>query len=185
MAHVFDPETLHAVVREVVGPPIEELLPTLIDRLDQRFPGQINREQRWVINNAGGAMGGMTFLHASLSEYLIVFGTPIGTEGHTGRFFADDYFMILDGEQWAYTPGSLAREVYRPGDMHHLPRKTARGYRIPDRCWALEYARGWIPSMIPFGFADTMFSTLDLPTMVSTLGIYGREVLRHLARGKI
>jgi C-8 sterol isomerase len=185
VGYVFDPETLHEIVREVVGQPMETLLPELVDRLDARFRGHVDTDLPWVFNNAGGAMGAMAVLHASITEYLIVFGTPIGTEGHTGRFIADDFFFILEGEQWAYTPGDLRRQVFRPGDMHHLPRGVARGYRIPEHCWALEYARGLIPSMLPFGFADALSSTLDWRTAVRTLHLYTRSAVRQLARGKI
>jgi C-8 sterol isomerase len=66
-----------------------------------------------------------------------------------------------------------------------LPRGSARGYRFPDRCWALEYARGVIPLMLPFGFADTFSSTLDLRSLAKTVRIYGRATVAELARGKV
>lgn len=185
MAHVFDPEVLHGVVRDVVGRPLPYMIEHIRSELSERYPGHILQDSDWIFNNAGGAMGQMLVLHASITEYVIIFGSSVGTEGHSGRFFAEDFFFILEGEQWAYAEGDLDKKVYRPGDLHVLPPGKAEGYRMPDRCYALEYARGIIPAMLPFGVADAMSSTLDVSAVGRTFAVYTKGVLSSFARGKI
>ena len=185
MAHIFDPDVLHEIVRGVVGQPLPEMISQIRAALTARYPGHILQGDEWIFNNAGGAMGQMLVLHSSITEYVMIFGTPIGTEGHSGRFVAKDFFYILEGEQWAYTEGELERRVYRPGDLHVMEPGKAQGYRMPDRCFALEYARGIIPAMLPFGVADTLTSTLDISAIGRTFGVYTRAVLQNLARGKL
>eukprot|EP00960_Hanusia_phi_P051037 760565-Hanusia_phi.AAC.2 len=38
---------------------------------------------------------------------------------------------VMIPAQWAYKAGSIEKEVYRPGDQHHLPFGVAKGYRMP------------------------------------------------------
>ena len=185
MSTIFDPQELQAIAAPLIGRPLPVLVDDLVGALAARWPNHIRTQDEWILNNAGGAMGQMRVLHASLTEYLIVFGSPIGTEGHSGRFFSDDWFIILEGEQWAYAEGSLEREVYRPGEVHHLRRGVAKGYRMPGSCFALEYARGIIPAMLPFGFADAITSTMDVPTLAKTVRVYTQSAVSQLLRGKI
>ena len=112
---VFSPEDMHKIAQEALKQANHNDPQDIIDRvvagLSEKYPKYIVKEPEWLFNNAGGAMGAMLVLHCSLSEYVIIFGSPIGTEGHTGRFLADDYFHILYGEQWAYQPGDLEKKV--------------------------------------------------------------------------
>ena len=185
MAYIFDPDRLHEIAQEAVGLPPEEIHDAVAAPLAQAYPGHIETHVHWIFNNAGGAMGQLTLLHASLSEYLLLFGSPIGTEGHSGRYRCDVHDFMIAGEIWCYREGEMQRSVYKAGDALHLGRSQIKGYRIPDFAWMLEYARGPIVTMLPFGLADTVFSTLDLRTLGRTFWHYGRLATKELGRGKI
>lgn len=183
MAYVFDPETLHAAAMAGVGLAHPEIFTAISSELENRYPGLIEPPNEWLFNNAGGAMGMMAILYASATEYLMFFGSPVGTAGHSGRYhFVEDYAFVIDGEFWYAVEGSTSREVYRPGDVAHLRRGEARHYRIPENGWILEYARGWIPTMLPFGLVETFSSTLDWRLAFRTLAIYSKHVTRSLRR---
>ncbi|KAI2643146.1 ERG2/sigma1 receptor-like protein [Xylaria nigripes] len=190
--YIFNMTDLHDLAQRSIkahGNDTSAIVNYIVAELAEKHPSHVNAHKHddpdeWMFNNAGGAMGGMYLIHASITEYLIIFGTAVGTEGHTGRHTADDYFHILSGEQWAYTPGHYKPEIFPAGSVHHLHRGTVKQYKMPEGCFALEYARGWIPPMLFFGFADGLSSTLDLPTLWRTTYITGREMLGNLALGK-
>ncbi|TVY23812.1 C-8 sterol isomerase [Lachnellula hyalina] len=156
--YIFSTSELHDLSLRAIsthGNDTAAVVTFIAGELSEKLPGgYVNLDQEWIFNNAGGAMGAMYILHASVTEYLIIFGTAVGTEGHSGRHTADDYFHILKGTQLAYTPGSFEPEVYPQGSVHHLERGTVKQYKMDEACFALEYARGWIPPMLFFGFAD-------------------------------
>ena len=158
----------------------------ITEQLVARYPDHVNGGPReWILNNAGGAMGQLAFLHGSLTEYLIFFGSPIGTEGHSGRYATEVYDWVFEGSMWCYLEGETSRRVYEPGSEALLGKDQVKGYKLPEGAWMLEYSRGPIPTMLPFGLMDTALSTLDFKCLRRTMGGYGKLVVRSLLKGKI
>ncbi len=185
MSYIFAPEHLHQVAKSRVGLPHKELIEGIIQDLYISYGGHIERQQHWIFSIAGGAVGIMTVLHGSLSEYVILFGTSVGTYGFSGRYRGDIYDFVLAGEMWTFTEDNFGeRRTYRPGDVALLKRRQAKGFRLLEGCWMLEYGRGSVPSMLPFALSGAVIA-MDFTTIWKTLWQYGRLVVKELGRGKI
>ena len=183
-SYVFDPQVIHEVSLKHLGEPLEQMFDNIAADLSERYPGAIDTSKPWIYNNAGGVMLQMKLYHASLNEYIMIWGTPIGSEGHTGRHLAEFYDTVLDGEAWYYHEGQFTRDVYRPGDQVFVGKGQASGMHYPDHVWMIEYARGALPTLLPFGLADALSSTLDFKTAWQTLVIYLSLVLRRYSKGQ-
>lgn len=190
--YVFDPKVLQALAKESIqahpGDNTTEIITDLIPRIkkeygDKAVINDLNWEE-WVFNNAGGSMGNMFIIHSSISEYLIIFGSAISTNGHSGVHFADDYFTILSGNQKVAYENQVECSTFFPGDCNHLKRGQVTQFSMDGGSYALELAQGWIPAMLPFGFVEVISSTLDFTTFGKTCYYTAREMFRNLAQGK-
>ncbi len=182
MRYTFDPEQLQEIGAQAVGLPQAEMCRAVSAELARRFPGHVETREDWVLSIAGGIMGIMTVLHGSLTEYVLLFGTPVGSEGFSGRYHLDIWDVVLAGEMWTYTEEEFRQPtIHRPGQMALLPKGRAKGVRLQPGNWLLEYGRGPIATSLPFA----LMSAMDGRTVLKTIRIYGRQVVRELLQGKI
>jgi C-8 sterol isomerase len=178
MDYLFDPDVIHECALAGIGKPKPEMFDAIADAMEAAYPGRIERTQPWLYSIAGGAMIQMKLYYASVFEYLMIWGTPIGSEGHSGRHAVGFWDTVIDGETWYYAEGQFEKRVYRPGDRIWVGPGQARAMNFTDGVWAVEYARGPLPLSVPFGIADEILSTLDFRTAGLTLGMY-MELIGH------
>lgn len=178
--YVFDPEQLHEISKLGIGLSREEMFDVVQRELVERYPGKIVETRRWILNDAGTALGQITILYASFKEYLIFFGSPIGNDGFSGRYDAEFWDFMMDGEMRAFVEGDLEHQVYLAGDAAHLAKGQVKGYRIVDNGWMLEYGRGNIVSLFSFGvIAPAMFVTLDWEAAYNTIRDFTSALLMN------
>jgi hypothetical protein len=180
--YVFDPDVVHACAMKSLGHTKPQMFDVFADAMDQEYPDVLDHGQPWLYSIAGGAMIQMKLYYASIHEYIMIWGTPIGSEGHSGRHFTGFWDTVLDGEAWYYGEGQFEKTVYKPGDRIYVGPGQARAMNFTDGVWAVEYARGFIPYSLPFGLADEALSCLDWVTAVQTVSLYTDLVCQSLGQ---
>lgn len=177
--YVFEPEDVRAIAKDVSALPTDQAVTAIVNTLNARYPGKIKTDLHWIFNYTGGTLGQMAILYASLDEYVLIFGTPIGAEGFSGRYAKMDvYDCMFAGEMWTYLEGQLEKTVYKPGDCAILNRGEAKGYWMKENTWMLEYTRGFIPASLPIGAFAPFNLTRDWHNLWNVLSDYGSLVIR-------
>jgi len=179
--YAFTPEGIHDIAKLGVGQDPEQAIATIQAELRRQFPDLIRKDLVWHFNYTGGTLGQMAILYASTKEYILIFGTPIGSEGFSGRYAGMDvYDCMFAGVMQTYLEGQLEATTYLPGDCAILERGHAKGYSMTPNTWMLEYTRGNIPASLPIGaFAPTTL-THDFVTMWGIITDYAGLVLKSM-----
>ena len=169
---VFDPDIVHNCALDCLGLPKPEMFDAFANSLAKHYPKILDFSQPWIYSIAGGAMIQMKLYYASTSEYIMIWGTPIGSEGHSGRHFTGFWDTVIDGETWYYGEGEFEKTIYKPGDRIYVGPGQARAMDFTDGVWAVEYARGFLPLSMFFGIAQEILVCLDFLTVTQTISLY-------------
>jgi hypothetical protein len=172
MKYKIDPDVLHTVAQRVVGMPLEGggLITRAIELLADEYPDLVDPSPgRWVGSKAGGVLGKVRFLYFSPREYIVIFGSPTGTQGFSGRYkHVDIHKFLLAGQIDSYDLESDDTEplpALRPGERTCLERGHARGLTIHPGSWHLEYGRGAVATTLPFAMVDTLLVSLEFESV--------------------
>ncbi|XP_030048698.1 sigma non-opioid intracellular receptor 1 [Microcaecilia unicolor] len=178
-SYVFCHEEVASLARKHAGLDYEVAFSKIITELRKKHPGHILQDEnlQWVFVNAGGWMGSMCLLHASLTEYVLLFGAAVDTGGHSGRYWVEISDTVISGTFRRWKEGTTKSDVYYPGDtiIHKAGEATAVQWTAGT--WMVEYGRGFIPSTLGFALGDTLFSTQDFLTLFYTIRVYTRGLL--------
>ncbi|CAM4730708.1 hypothetical protein PO909_022222 [Leuciscus waleckii] len=177
--YVFTKEDVAKLAKQYAGQDHEQAFSKVVVELRKRYPGHIlpDEDLQWVFVNAGGWMGSMCLLHASLTEYVLLFGTAVDTGGHSGRYWAEISDTVISGNFRQWKEGTTKSETYYPGDtiVHAVGEATSVQWSAGT--WMVEYGRGFIPSTLGFALADTVFSTQDFLTLFYTVRVYVKGMI--------
>ena len=186
MTYKIDPDALHAVATQVVGLPLDDgaLITRTIELLADQYPGLIDRSPgRWVGSKAGGILGKVRFLYFSSREYVVIFGSPSGTQGFSGRYkHVDIHKFLLAGQIDSYdleSDDTMPLPALLPGERTCLHRGHARGLTIHPGSWHLEYGRGAVATTLPFAMVDTLLVSLEFESVRRSTAEFAKLVRRR------
>ena len=181
MSFLFDPDVIDEIGQRHIGKPIDGMVADVGADLKAKYGHHVHLDQPLFFNSAGGIMYQIKLFAMTPREYIMICGSAIGSSGHSGRHPVAFWDTILSGGARYMHQDELASHEYPTGSRVFVDRWQAATIHFPDHCWMLEYARGSLFALLPFGLANTLFNTLDWKSALRTLRVYGTLTRRTLA----
>jgi len=180
--YAFTPEEIQSIANMGAGLPLGERWELMRQELEKRHPGKIASSLKWTFNAAGNVVCNIALVYASPNEYVAFFGTPIGSTGFSGYYTqADVWDCMVSGQMYTFDPGQFEKSVYNAGDTAYLKAGSRRVFRYVDSCWMIDYARGNISSMFPYGIINpAAYNTLDTLSASEQISNYAELVLKSM-----
>jgi hypothetical protein len=189
MAYKIDPEVLRKVARQVVGTPLEdrELITRAIEMLADEYPDLIDAAPGdWVGSKAGGILGKVRFLYFSPREYIVIFGSPTGAQGFSGRYkHVQIHKFLIAGQIDSYdleSDDTSPLPPLLPGEHTCLEKGHARGLTIHPGSWHIEYGRGAVVTTLPFAMMDTLLLSLELESVRRSTVEFAKLIRKRIRR---
>lgn len=188
MKYTLDPYAIAEACQGILDLPLEsgERLTAAVGRVAELYPDHVDpSRERWIFTKAGGICGKVSFLHASMHEYLLLFGAPVATYGFSGRHnhVAIQKF-VLAGRYTTYDPetAQIVPGVFGPGDLVDLPKGQVRNMEIAAGSWHFEFGRGPVVTAMPFGLVDVVVSSMQIRPVLQTAADYSHFLGKGLRR---
>jgi len=180
--YAFTPEEIQSIANLGQGLPLGERWELMRQELERTHPGKIATSLKWTFNAAGNVVCNLALVYASPNEYVAFFGTPIGSTGFSGYYTqADVWDCMVAGQMYTFDPGQFEKSVYNAGDTAYLKAGSRRVFRYVDSCWMIDYARGNISSMFPYGIINpAAYNTLDTLSASEQVANYAELVIKSM-----
>ena len=90
---------------------------------------------------------------------------------------------MVAGEMWACIAGQFDYATYVLGQTAYLKRGAAKIFRYGPGTWMIDYARGNIITMFPFGIiAPAVYNTLDFKSAMEQFADYAGLVVKDMLK---
>ena len=187
MSYKIDPDDLQEIATQVVELQLEsgEVVARATELLVAKYPDLVDGEGRWVGNKAGGILGKVRFLYFTPREYLVIFGSPSGTQGFSGRYRRVEihkYLLAGKIESYDLESDQTVATTLLPGGHACLEKGHVRGLTIHPGSWHIEYGRGAVLTTLPFATAETLLVSLEFASMRRSAVEFAKMLGRRRSR---
>jgi len=160
----------------------EERIANIEKELQEKYPKFINKKAPIHFISAGGTFGAVKILYASLTEYLIIYGTMFGNSGPSGRFPFKVRDFVVSGKIATNLPSNPFKvNEFNPGQVTILPPLKDNFYKMENNTWVVEYSIGLIPASI-FSIFANLVTTFDFLGTISLAIDFTKNIFKNILK---